>query len=704
MSTDSATSGVIQATETAILERSGDFVLSLLQAFLRAGYYLPDHPEARKAKAGLYDKFAELVAAEGELSFMIFEEQGRQGILLEGIVERPLRLSEILLHGVAETYTPHFIKFFERKEIISLSLTSRMGSDEFSQFIDIMSEPAYSSMEDTTAKEQFVRTLRNRQICNISFVFSEELITTRAKVPWRTVMALSRLKKDIHLLPILRNLEESELHQVKLNILNDILRPLGRGDLIYSFLINLDLASSELMGEEEAEQRVFNLTSDSLMIRVGDLFIRDTLASDGGFPEHVTTQKKGRILAGICQRLISSNNPQAGTILEILFEKGLISLEELPLPVKNRILTVKRVTTFLMKPDKFLESLDKTIETDIYEFRAQTTISFVPFLVERGNFSEAIAIVELINKHMHENSERSFCAIKRREDLIVGGTLELASRLFLTSTKEIRTLIGKLFQLIGYETIPHLQRILLESDDPWRSKQATEILVGMGDEAIESLVASVEDNLLPPVSIPVVLRIMSELPHGALQDRATQVMFKYNDSPGVEIRREALAGLCRLNPSGIFAILKTGLSDSDLRIRKISITGLGKGGDRRGFELLKSLLENANKTGRPDDQELASSAVEALGALMNSCPAACDTILSYLVSLVDNFCTRKGWKNLVSGAHKLPDSLLLTLTETLGKQRGATVAEQLTRLSKHQNPEVARRATELSEKRPNSQF
>jgi hypothetical protein len=698
MSTSSPASSVIQAGETALLEQAGDFVLSMLQAFLRTGYYMPDHPETLKSKSGLYDKFVKLVQAQGEISFLTGEDQGHRIMLVEGIVEKPLRLSEMLQRGIAETYTPHFIKFFERKEIICLSLTSRMGAEEFSQFIDVMSEPSYSSMEGRSAKEQFVRTLRARNICNISFVFSEEFITVRANVPWRTRMALSRLKKDIHLLPILRNLEESELQQIKLNILADILRPLGVADLVYAFLINLDLASSNLLSEEDAEERVFSLINDRLIVRVGDLFIRDSLASDGGFPEHVTPQKKGRILAGICQRLNISKDQQAGTILETLFEKGLISLDELPFSVKNRVLTIKRVTTFLMKPDRFLEALDKTTESDIYEFRVQSTISFVPVLVERGNFHEAIAIIELINKHISEKSERSLSAIKKREDLIVGGTLELASQSFLVSTKETRTLIGKFLQLIGHEAIPHLLHILQESDDPWRSKQATEILVAMGDKAVESLIASIEENLLTLDSLPVVLRIVSEMPHDALRDRAIQVMLKYIDNPIVEIRREALFGLCRLNPSGFFTVFRAGLSDTDLRVRKIAAGALGKAGDRRGFELLKLLAENANKTGRPEDQELAAVAVEALGSLMNSCPASHDTILSYLASLVEQYSARRGWKDLVSGSPRPPDTLLLTLTETLGKQQGKGVTEQLTRLSKHQNPEVARRAAELSGK------
>ena len=37
-----------------------DFLLALIQAFLRTGYYTPDHPQSKKAKVGLYEDFKNL--------------------------------------------------------------------------------------------------------------------------------------------------------------------------------------------------------------------------------------------------------------------------------------------------------------------------------------------------------------------------------------------------------------------------------------------------------------------------------------------------------------------------------------------------------------------------------------------------------------------------------------------------------------------
>ncbi len=115
------------------------FVLHLIQAFLRTGYYTPDHPESRKAKDGLYQLFKELFETEDELAFLVREEQEKLEVFVEGVSPEAQRLSRMMLKGMGELYVPKFAKYMERKDLISLTLKSRMGPVEFSNFIDVMS-------------------------------------------------------------------------------------------------------------------------------------------------------------------------------------------------------------------------------------------------------------------------------------------------------------------------------------------------------------------------------------------------------------------------------------------------------------------------------------------------------------------------------------------------------------------------------------
>ena len=65
-----------------IQEKLAQFILSLIQAFLRTGYYTPDHPESKKAKAGLYEDFRTLFIQKDELTFLVRDDPGRKNILI----------------------------------------------------------------------------------------------------------------------------------------------------------------------------------------------------------------------------------------------------------------------------------------------------------------------------------------------------------------------------------------------------------------------------------------------------------------------------------------------------------------------------------------------------------------------------------------------------------------------------------------------
>jgi hypothetical protein len=82
-----------------------DFVLHLIQALLRTGYYTPDHPESKRAKEGLYQQFQSLFEVDDELAFLVREEQQKQEILVEGILPEAQRLSRMMLKGMLNIWS-----------------------------------------------------------------------------------------------------------------------------------------------------------------------------------------------------------------------------------------------------------------------------------------------------------------------------------------------------------------------------------------------------------------------------------------------------------------------------------------------------------------------------------------------------------------------------------------------------------------------
>lgn len=227
-----------------------DFTLHLIQAFLRTGYYTSDHPESKKAKEGLYQKFKEVFEDEDELTFLIREEQEKKEIYVEGIMPEAQRLSRMMMRGMGELYVPRFAKYLERKELISLTLKSRMSQGEFTRFVDVMSEPTHLDMHRKEEKERFAEILVQYGVFNISYIFNEELVFTPGReMPWRARLTLTRMKKDFKMIPIIQKMMGEELQDLRRNLIRDALRPVRQSDLLCAILLNSDLAvSSESWG------------------------------------------------------------------------------------------------------------------------------------------------------------------------------------------------------------------------------------------------------------------------------------------------------------------------------------------------------------------------------------------------------------------------------------------------------------------------
>ena len=77
--------------------RLAEFLLSLIQAFLRTGYYTPDHPEAKKAKSGLCEDFQNLFTKQGELTFLVRDDPKGRNILIEGVLPEAQHLHSVML-------------------------------------------------------------------------------------------------------------------------------------------------------------------------------------------------------------------------------------------------------------------------------------------------------------------------------------------------------------------------------------------------------------------------------------------------------------------------------------------------------------------------------------------------------------------------------------------------------------------------------
>ena len=392
-----------------------NFLLHLIQAFLRTGYYTPDHPESARAKEGLYQQFNILFEAEDELTFLVREEQEQKEILVEGLLPEAQKLSRMMIKGMGELYVPKFVQYLERKDLISLTLKSRMGQTEFTRFIDIMSDPSLVDTRRKQDKERFTQALLSRGILNISFIFNEELLAPEREMPWRARLTLSRMRKDFKMIPLFQKMMRQEVKDIQRNLLRDALRPNRQSDLLCAILRNSDLAAISEMREESLEDEIIAFLQKQYLLGTSKIFLREHLALKQLKKGDALEKKSDRLVKKISYRLKEVGTKEAENLLEEFFRNQLIGLEDLTPALKNKILLERLTDKFLGYTDQFFLQLDQATEKEKFLNVSISFVKIIPELIRRDRYPEILRILETLKRHFHE---------KRMWALLAGQILE----------------------------------------------------------------------------------------------------------------------------------------------------------------------------------------------------------------------------------------------------------------------------------------
>jgi len=682
-----------QDTETVIK----DFVVSLIQAFLRTGYYLPDHPQSNEAKEGLYDAFTDLAGRSDELTFYTRGEDDQGEIFIEGVAAHDLPISQVMTKGMADVYVTKFLEFLQRKELISISIPTRIGKEEFSHLIDLMSEPAMVDMKHKDTKEEFLKSLAEHGIRNVSFLFNEDIISTRRNIPWRVSLALSRLGKDLKLLPVLQNLEPAELEVVKKEILHDALKPLSNPEQAYAFLMNLDLAPNPTLSEEACEEETLQFMAPELLYTIVPLYIKDASSDREQMTEMLGPDKLPRILDKLSTRFVQLDTSESRILLQDLYESGLMSVDDLPSHVRERISIIRLIKSFLEHREKYLEHLDLASSPAEYAKRASPLAMIVPYLIDGDKFEEALAISELLVEHT-ETREKKQIAHQALTEIADGTSLEKARKAFLRVTKENRIVLGKFFALFGSWSVPHLANIIRESEDIWRRKQAAEILLDMNSESAAFLTGLVDDDGLTEEALSTIIKVLGNIEDETLVPLVVGTVLKRIDHDNPQIRIDSLNVLTLLAPRESFEHFEEKLKDPVRSVRKEAIRGLGLSGDQRTFKLLKKKIDKAEETDSDIDWDMASAAISSLSNLMDTNIQIKGEIEKFILELSNRSYDSGIVKRVLKKSENFPPDALISLAAVLGKIEDEGSLKVLAQMAKSRDDSVAKKASDELQK------
>lgn len=672
-----------------------DFLLHLVQAFLRTGYYTPDHPESARAKEGLFQQFKTLFEVEDELSFLVREEQEQKEILVEGLLPEAQKLSRMMMKGMGELYVPKFAQYMERKDLISLTLKSRMGQEEFTRFIDIMSDPSLIDIRRKQDKEKFTQTLISRGILNISFVFNEELLAPDREMPWRARVTISRMRKDLKMIPIFEKMMRQDLHDIRRNLLRDALRPNRQSDLLCAILRNSDLAATHENREEIIEDEIIAFLQKQYLLGASKLFLREHIALKQLKKGDAFERKSDRLVKKVAHRLKEIETKEAENILEEFFRNQFIDLDDLTPPLKNKILLERLTDKFLSYTDQFFLQLDQAKEKEKFLAVALSFVKIIPELIRRDRYTEILRILETLKKHFLEKRMWALLAGQILEEIGKGTIPQLLQEKFLTSKKETRIAIVPIFVSLEVGAIPPLLTLLRTSEDQWVRKNACEALIQIGPVAAVYLLKELNQPEASVETTRDILRVLGEIKSHEWKVPLMEVLRRYTSHENPKLKEQALQTLCQVGGSGGEEIFLSSLSDPDLDVRKRAIWCLGMIKSSRGIEKMIGILKQISTTPSPQLEKLETQIYYAVGFFGNLVMEG-KTLEQILIEAIE----KRGIKGLLGFLQKNPlsDASLMAICDTLGKVGTQESVKVLTKLEKSVKDPLVQKVKEALKK------
>jgi len=586
-----------------------EFLLALIQAFLRTGYYTPDHPESQKAKVGLYEDFQSLFSQRDELTFLVREELEGKNILIEGVLPEVQDLNGLMIAGMAEMYVPRFAKFLEQKDLISLTLKNAMTQTEFTSFVDVMSEPTFGDTKETGTKEKFSQSLQERNIFNISYIYNEELVTAR-NIPWRAQIALTRLKKDFSLVPFFTNLDLEELKKVRRQIIQDLIRPLRNAEAIYHILMNSDLAVTEEFKEAEIDEEVIEALADDLLIQISQTLLKET------FRQEETEPAQGKSVE-LAKQFASALNlgeiKGRESILGEYVKHKLISIEQLPNEMRHQIRLEQLIRKFLQDSKSFLTQFDKIQDQKQYLRVARALLELIPELIRRDQYGAVLEIIHCLDRHFREKEHLSSCAGHILDEISKGETISALQNKFLIGKMEICQTITPIFLALGGRSVPHLVPILVRSRDLLVRKNAVEIIAQIDPATIGLVLNKLNEKGSETRSIIDILRVLGEIESDEWLQPLANTLLGYLSHESPQLRVEALRVFFRIKGAEGKSLYFDLLNDPDIDVQKEAIHCLARVKSTTGLGKFLEMLKNLEDSPSAKTERLEACLFGALG-------------------------------------------------------------------------------------------
>ena len=646
------------------------FMLSLIRAMIQTGYYAANHPEAKKALSSLYGEFRQVIGDRSELTCLLAGDQSGRSILIDGYEATPLSLDDVMMKGMAELFTPKFIEFFDRRALLSFSLKADLTAEEFQAFVELMAQPPVAGPDTGDERQRLTQAFLDHQILHISTVFNHDLIGRERRLSWRVQMALSRLRRDLQLLPLYQRATPEQIRRIKIQIIDDVVRPVRAPELLTEFLLNCDLVAADIAVLEatQVEREIMARLSKEMLPLTLRQFLKDldrvTATREGPSPE---TTRRLHILRDIVERLRAEGCAIEHDLLESLLERQVVSLEDLPPDLRRAVETARLTEAFLAAKDTHVAALGRIAADEAGTRLAAVMSQVFPELLRRKNYPVVVELLRAIGEGARDPATSPLLeqlAAQLRQAAAAEQTIACAIEDLGRQDKAGRSHLVEILAFIGDAAGPGLVEAYATSNNRSVRVDAFEALRQIGACALKPFLARLPDIEHEWLMIRHALLAAADLRDPSL----APPIAKFLRHPDAHVRQAALTAFFKLEGARAEPHFLGALRDRDATVRQAAVECLGRTQSRhaQALEFYAKSLDLADPAAPREDDAVLVQVCQAMASLGGRSPEEASRAEAMLLAALQPAEQKGLLGRLKKGHHRYSDQVRASLCKALG--------------------------------------
>ncbi len=198
------------------------------------------------------------------------------------------------------------------------------------------------------------QALVDQDIIHVSTVFEADLLGQERRLPWRVELAISRLGRDLRMLPLYKSTTPEEIQEIKIQILDEVIRPMRTQELLKDLLVNCDLLARDIsvLKETQIEREILQQVPRPLLVPTAWEIILDVEdleegeGLEGGESLEMSTRRR-LLLRDLLEELIEDALAIDSELLEALIERDVCALKELPKELRSQVKRHRFIDIFI---------------------------------------------------------------------------------------------------------------------------------------------------------------------------------------------------------------------------------------------------------------------------------------------------------------------------------------------------------------------